>query len=299
MSHFTSKAAKTFLCAALAAASMASTVFAGEMSVGMGKTTGNSLRIREYPTTDCGVVANLDRGTTLAIIDGSEEGWYHVAYAGKTGWVASEYVARLANGEFSAPGKVTRDGAGVYESPSETSPMKETIAEGASVTVNALYDGWYLVKCQYGTEGYIRSEYVDLIGATASGSTNASGSAIVSAALRYKGYRYVYGAAGPNSFDCSGFTMFIMKKFGVSLPHSATQQWQSSKGTRVYRISNLQPGDLVYFRWSGSRTACSHTGIYIGNNQIIHASSSRTGVIVTNLTGKYVSCFVGGKHFTT
>lgn len=299
MSHFTSKAAKVFLLAASAAAMMTGFAFAGEMAVGMAKATGNNLRIREYPTTDCGYVDTVNSGTTLAVIDGFEPGWLHVSYAGHNGWVSEEYVSRLDSSEIMTYGKITKDNAGVYSGPSENSDIKETIAGGAYVTVNGLDNGWYSVKCEYGTEGYIRSEYVDVTNSKSSGVIATSGSTVVSTALKYKGYRYVWGGASPSGFDCSGFTMYIYKKYGVSLPHSASAQWTGSVGKRVYKISNLQPGDLVFFRWSGARTTCSHTGIYIGNNQIIHASSKRTGVIVSSLSGKYVSCFVGGKHIAT
>ena len=109
---------------------------------------------------------------------------------------------------------------------------------------------------------------------------------------------YVYGGASPRGFDCSGFTMYVYSQHGYSLPHSATSQWQSGLGTRVYSISELQPGDLVFFN-DPSRNAgkaCSHAGIYTGDGQFIHSSSSRSGgVIVSSLTsGYYNTYFVGG-----
>ena len=87
---------------------------------------------------------------------------------------------------------------------------------------------------------------------------------------------------------------------GYSLPHTATGQWQSGIGTRVYSISALQPGDLVFFN-DPSRNAgkaCSHAGIYVGDGQFIHSSSSRSGgVIISSLTsGYYNTYFVGGIH---
>ena len=127
-----------------------------------------------------------------------------------------------------------------------------------------------------------------------------AGTSIVAAAKQYLGTRYVYGGASPSGFDCSGFTMYIYNKFGVSLPHSATSQWQSGIGTKVYSISALQPGDLVFFN-DPSRNAgkaCSHAGIYVGGGQFIHSSSSKSnGVIISDLTsGYYNTYFVGGIH---
>ncbi len=77
---------------------------------------------------------------------------------------------------------------------------------------------------------------------------------------------YRFGAAGPTNFDCSGLTQQAWKQAGVSLPHNAAQQYQRT--AHIVR-SQLQPGDLVYYNNFG------HVGLYIGNNQIIHAS--RTG----------------------
>ena len=91
--------------------------------------------------------------------------------------------------------------------------------------------------------------------------------------------------------------LYIYGQYGYSLPHTATGQWQSGIGTKVYSISELQPGDLVLFN-DPSRNAgkaCSHVGIYIGNGQHIHASSSKSGVVVSDLTsGYYNRYFVGG-----
>ena len=94
--------------------------------------------------------------------------------------------------------------------------------------------------------------------------------------------------------------MYIYGQRGYSLPHTATGQWQSGLGTRVYSISELQPGDLVFFN-DPSRNAgkaCSHVGIYVGNGKHIHSSSSRSGgVIISDLTsGYYNTYFVGGIH---
>ena len=94
--------------------------------------------------------------------------------------------------------------------------------------------------------------------------------AAVNYALAQVGDVYVYGAAGPDSFDCSGLTMMAWAQAGVSLPHSASGQMGS--GTSVSQ-SQLQPGDLVFYY-----SPVSHVGIYIGNGQIVHAANPSTGV---------------------
>ncbi|MHB9002485.1 MAG: C40 family peptidase [Coriobacteriia bacterium] len=100
--------------------------------------------------------------------------------------------------------------------------------------------------------------------------TRAARSEVVAIATRYLGAPYRWGASGPNSFDCSGFTMFVYDQVGVSLPHSSRAQIGS--GQRVSR-GDLQPGDLVFF---GS--PIHHVGIYVGDGAYIHAPS--TGDVV-------------------
>lgn len=110
---------------------------------------------------------------------------------------------------------------------------------------------------------------------------SSTGAAVASYAQRFVGYPYVYGASGPNSFDCSGFAQYVYRQYGYSLNRTAAAQ--ASNGYAVSR-SNLQPGDLVFFNTSGG---ISHVGIYIGGDQFVHASSSRTGVIISSLSQSY------------
>jgi cell wall-associated NlpC family hydrolase len=100
--------------------------------------------------------------------------------------------------------------------------------------------------------------------------TRAPRSAVVEIAKRYLGAPYQWAAAGPDRFDCSGFTMFVYRQVGVSLPHSSRAQ--IGYGERVSR-ANLQPGDLVFF---GS--PIHHVGIYVGGGMMIHAP--HTGAVV-------------------
>ena len=109
------------------------------------------------------------------------------------------------------------------------------------------------------------------------GAAPASGRA--AAAVRYAmaqvGDAYVYGAAGPSSFDCSGLTMAAWQQAGVSLPHSSSAQMGS--GTPVSQ-SQLQPGDLVFYY-----SPVSHVGMYIGNGQIVNAENPSVGVKITGV----------------
>lgn len=280
-------AAMTMLLAATATVSAADNI-----AIGVGCTTGSSLRLRSEASTSSSIVSQLDKSVAVAIL-GKQDGWYNVSYDGKSGYVAADYVIEDRDGVFTTDGRVNSDGVNVRSSASADAGSIATVNTDTPVTVDGFTDGWYAVTCQYGTKGYIRSDFVDL---TSAASSNSSG--VVSTAKQYLGTRYAYGGASPSGFDCSGFTMYVFKQVGVSLPHSATSQWQSGAGQKITSTSALQAGDLVFF-CDPSRSmgkACSHAGIYIGDGQFIHSSSaSGGGVIVSNLTsGYYNTYFVGG-----
>ena len=292
MTHFAGRAGKVLFLSVLTAMLLAATALAADIATGAGCTTGSSLRLRAEPSTSASVVTTLDKSVAVAILDDSVDGWYKIAYNGSTGYVSADYLNVDQDNVFTTYGRVNSDGVNVRSDASTDSSVLTTIEEEAIVTVNGLVDGWYDVTCEYGTEGYIRSDFLDL---TESSSSNSD---IAATAKQYLGTGYVYGGASPRGFDCSGFTMYVYSQHGYSLPHSATSQWQSGLGTRVYSISELQPGDLVFFN-DPSRNAgkaCSHAGIYTGDGQFIHSSSSRSGgVIVSSLTsGYYNTYFVGG-----
>ena len=97
----------------------------------------------------------------------------------------------------------------------------------------------------------------------------------VNTALAQQGRPYVWGGAGPSSYDCSGLMQYAYRAAGISLPHSS--RMQSTMGRPVSK-ANLRPGDLVFFY-----TPVSHVGMYIGNGQMVHASTSGQPVKVTNL----------------
>ena len=112
-------------------------------------------------------------------------------------------------------------------------------------------------------------------------------SGIVGIAMRYLGVRYVWGGASPSGFDCSGLVQYAYAQLGKSVPHSTYALY--AMGVAVSR-SQLQPGDLVFFDGLG------HMGIYIGNNQMIHAPHTGDVVKISSLTGWYSSSYVGARR---
>ena len=111
-----------------------------------------------------------------------------------------------------------------------------------------------------------------------------SGSDIVSTAQSYLGYNYVSGGSSPSSgFDCSGFTQYVYKQYGINLNRTAADL--ASNGTPISK-DELQPGDLVLFSYYGSGSI-GHAGIYIGNGQMIHAANSKRGVVTDTINSGY------------
>ena len=195
----------------------------------------------------------------------------------------------------------------VRKGPSTSEEVVDTLILNSQVTVIAEDGDWYKVKVD-GKEGYIAKR---LLSNSKTESTSRSadereetqveqnensaettavasskGQEIVNYAKQYLGCKYVYGGSGPSTFDCSGFTMYVYKNFGISLSHSAIAQ--SKNGTYVAK-EDLQPGDLVFFKDYETMDGIGHCGIYVGDGNFIHASSG-TGYCVkisTLLSGSY------------
>ena len=167
---------------------------------------------------------------------------------------------------------------------------------------------WYKVKTSSNIEGWVSSKYIgsynevqvttnevkqeEVKVESKENNENSKIDKIVNLAKAQIGKPYRWGAAGPSSFDCSGFTTYIYKNgAGISLPRTSVSQ--SKTGTKVSR-SNLKTGDLVFFNTSGK--GVSHVGMYIGDSKFIHSSSSK-GIRIDSLNSTYYkSRFISGSR---
>jgi len=121
-------------------------------------------------------------------------------------------------------------------------------------------------------------------------SAGGGGGGIVANAMKYVGYRYVFGGTSPSGFDCSGFVYYIHNRSGAPVGRG---MWQQYNGGAHISMSSLQPGDTVFFA-NTYMPGLSHDGIYIGGGQFIHASDERTGVTISSLyTGYWQSHYAG------
>ncbi len=108
------------------------------------------------------------------------------------------------------------------------------------------------------------------------------------------GRRYVWGATGSRTFDCSGLTSYVYRKIGVNIPRTSRNQ---ARYGRYIRRNQLRPGDLVFFDTNFRRRGVDHVGIYLGGGKFIHASSAKRKVIITSINKPfYAQRFRGGRR---
>ena len=284
---------------------MVATAFAAELSSGVGTVTASALKLRAEASTTSACLTLLPKGTSVVVEDDSIAGWYKVNHEGVTGYLSSEYVSFSISGSAKlGNGKVTGNDVNVRSAASTSASRLGSLNKGDVVAVTGIDNGWYKISFN-GKTGYVRSDYMTITKealssrgteAAAASAASSKGSEIVAYAKQYLGVKYVYAGASSKGFDCSGYTMYVMKHFGYNLPHTATGQ--TGYGTSVAK-SALQPGDLVFFcdpSRSGGKAA-SHVGIYIGSNQFIHASSGGGKVQIDSLSkAYYAKYYVGARR---
>ncbi len=212
------------------------------------------VNIRRSASTNSKRITLVDRGTKVQILARQGE-WRRVRLSnGRVGWVHASFLSPTA------PPK---------NSQAASNPRKPSAQAQASAR----------------RRQPSRSE---LLAELAEGEAPA----LIKRAMNYLGSPYRRGGSSARGFDCSGFTSYIYRQYGVNLPHNSAAQ--SRVGKPVAR-HELQPGDLVFFRTS--RRRISHVGIYIGNGKFIHASSSRGRVRIDSLTeGYYNKRYAGARR---
>ena len=231
-----------------------------------GYVKADGLNIRKEPTTSSEAIHSLSFNSKVKIT-GEIDGWYRIDYNDQIGYVSQKYVSDTKLPETTARGGYDRTTAFSEEN---------TVANQEAVEEN-----------QVETEEEQEEE------STAS-ATSSEGNDVVEFAKKYLGYKYVAGGSSPSTgFDCSGFTTYVFRNFGVSLNRSSKDQIKN--GTAVSK-SNLQPGDIVIFKNQG-KTAIGHVGIYIGSGNFIHAANKKEGVVITALSSSYYSQrYVGARR---
>ena len=277
---------------------------AGTVMYGIGFVKGTSLRLRSNAATTASTLDTAVRGECVVII--AKEGeWYRVNYNLQEGYMHSDYltVNSKENAELGY-GKITGGGVNLRTGPGTSYSVAAVSGNGDRCYIIGINDGWYKVLYKDKT-CYIRSDFVELteipyenpdspntpkyyrggkaIGNASSASAvpvSVTGSQILAEAQKYLGCPYRAGGASPSGFDCSGFVYYVLKQLGLSPYRTPSEQYQM--GTSVEKTA-LRVGDLVFFG-SGRIT---HSGIYAGNGQFIHAPNSRSTISYSDLTTGY------------
>lgn len=273
---------------------------------GVAFVTASALRLRSDATTASATLAYASRDEVVVLIDRIGD-WYKVNYNLQVGYMHKNHLrtATRENAELGY-GRVNGSGVNVRSGPGTHYSSVGKAYSGDSAYIIGINTGWYKVIFR-NVIGYIRSDYLDLTeipyenkasdkepvffkGGKSTGTpvspgalSGASAQAIIATAKQYIGVPYVWGGSSPSGFDCSGFVQYVFGKHGISLPRTSREQY--NVGTWVSK-ANLRPGDLVFYNTSGS--GVSHLGIYIGNGQFIHASTSK-GVMISEMSNSYWS----------
>lgn len=251
----------------------------------------NYLNVREDAGEDAKIVGKLPADAGCEILD-TKDGWYHIRSGKVSGYVRADYIItgdearQLAEKLKKTMATVNTLTVYIREKPNTDCTILTIVTTDEELEVVQEGEEWIEIKLD-DENGFVNAQYVDLseelkkampyTETERSAEVSDSKYSLVQTALSYVGGRYVWGGTSlTNGVDCSGFTMQIMAKYGVYLPHSSRGQagYGRSVGT-----SELLPGDLIFY---GSGGSISHVAIYIGNGQIVHASNSRDGIKVSN-----------------
>lgn len=263
----------------------------GYTNLGMSVISSGNLNIRQEASTDSEVVGILTNHNACELLEDAGD-WYKVTSGKVTGYVSKQYLVigdeaeAIAEQEIKTVATVNTETLNVRAEKSTEAEVLSQVGNSEAFTVNSVADGWVEISVD-DSVGYISQDYVTLAQALPTAKTieqvkygdgvSDVRASVVSYALQFVGNRYVWGGTSlEKGVDCSGFTMRILGKYGISLPHSSKAQ--PSYGTKI-SASEAKPGDLFFY---GSGRSISHVAIYIGNGQIVHASNKRDGIKVSN-----------------
>lgn len=294
------------------------------IATGIGFVNATGLNLRQQPDAASAVLATANSRECVLVL-GQQDNWYHVIYNLQEGYMSAEFlnVSAAENAELGY-GRVIGSGVNLRSGPDTSYPTVGTAALNEKCYILGLNQGWF--KIIHGSDiCYIRSDFLELTeipyenrsssnsprffrggqslgnapsaaaldGTVASSPSaasqatacqgNTTGSMIAEKAKEYLGTPYAYGGSTPAGFDCSGFVYYVLNCFGLNADR--TPAGQSNMGTAVDK-SNLQPGDIVLFAGTGS-SGISHSGIYVGGGQFIHAPNSRSTVSYSDLNSGY------------
>lgn len=229
-----------------------------------------TLKVRQEASTESSVLGLVPIEEELVVVE-ELDGWVKIAIEEGDGYVSREYVNLRT--DFVHAESREEEEARLAKEAQEREQARAAAA--AATAARAERQAETQTKKSESNQAVITAAQ----NTAASSEGSAMGKAVIDYATQFVGNPYVYGGSSlTNGTDCSGFVMSVYNNFGVSLPHSSSAM--RSRGYDVGGLANAQPGDIVCY--SG------HVGLYVGNGQIVHASTSKTGIIVSSASYRSV-----------
>lgn len=265
----------------------------------------NYLNVRAEPKPDGKIIGKMTSKAAGEILE-TTDGWYKIQSGPIVGYISADpqYTATgqeakdLAMQTATLKAVIKTDVLNVRSEPNTDSKIWTQIVKDERYPVVAQLDGWVQIELDSVDESdgstadtafistrdnnvevrYALNEAIKFSPAEeAANRASSRRSQIVNYAIQFVGNPYVWGGTSlTKGADCSGFTMKVMEKFGVSLPHYSVAQ--SKMGKKV-TSGSMRPGDLVFYAGSGGQV--NHVAMYIGNGQVVHAASSRSGIKIS------------------
>lgn len=262
----------------------------GYTNLGIAQVDGN-LNVREAPGTEAKVVGKMPNNAACEII-GVDGEWTQIESGKVSGYVKTEYLATGAEAAVLAEqvkqtiGTVNTTTLYVREQPNTDCSIITAMPMGEEIEIVEVLDGWVKINVDV-DEGYVSSDYLDISVELPKAQTMTEvryGNGVsdvrvslVQYATQFVGNPYVWGGTSlTRGADCSGFVLSVFANYGISLPHSSVAQ--AGCGAKI-SSSEAQPGDLFFY---GNGSRINHVAIYIGNGQVVHASSPRTGIKISS-----------------
>lgn len=253
----------------------------------------NHLNVRKEPKEDGEIIGKLPKNAGCEIIS-IENGWAQIKSGKVEGYVSAEFLytgdeaKSVAEEVKTTMATVNTTTLKVRTAPSTNGNVITLIPEGEELEVLEDTGEWIKIAID-DEEGFISKEFVDIAVELDKAVTltelkmgegvSETRVSLVTFAKKFVGNPYVWGGTSlENGADCSGFVMSVFKNYGVSLPHSSRAQ--ATCGTGI-SLSEAKPGDLIFY---GNGSTINHVAIYIGGGQVVHASSARTGIKISNAT---------------
>ena len=262
------------------------------------------VHLRGGPSTLSDSKQLVTEGTKLKVT-GKSGMWWRIELPGSkqtayvAGWVVSEQAIaappELSTTSGSKVAYAMESRINIRSGPSIDDERIAVAMRGTKMDVLSEQDGWLKVRFDNGTEGWVAQHLVRRPPPPSAAMGNVGGSTLVQTAMQYLGSPYRRGGTSRGGVDCSGLVYAVCRQHGISLPRTSRDMY--GHGDPVSK-QDLRAGDLVFFK-NTYRSGISHVGIYIGNNQFVHAVNPGRGVQITNLSSSYYVAHWAGAYRVT